>query len=221
ANGELMAEEPIVERETGLGVLRDFERNVLSRAAEPTVLTPAIRAFLNEAEPIIVAKASMWSRVHRRNYADYVGVKRYDAHGEVVGKTRFVGRFTSEDYTRSPHVVPLIRRKIARVKDRMKAASRFSRRGLNVVLQTYPRDELFQISEDDLSRIAVGVARLQVRPRTRLFIRRDRFDRYVSALLYTPRDSYTSELRTRAHRMLADAYGGRPSAFYPYFGDGP
>ena len=89
------------------------------------------------------------------------------------------------------------------------------------MLKTYPRDELFQISEADLERISSGVLRLLLRPRTRLFIRRDRFDRYVSALLYTPRDSYNSELRTRAHRMLADAYGGRTTAFYPSFGEGP
>ena len=89
------------------------------------------------------------------------------------------------------------------------------------MLKTYPRDELFQISEADLQRISAGVLRLLLRPRTRLFIRRDRFDRYVSALLYTPRDSYNSELRTRAHRLLADAYGGRTTAYYPSFGEGP
>ncbi len=219
--GELAAEEPIVEAASGLGILRDLNRNVLARAAEPTMLTPAIRAFIDEPSPLIVAKASFISRVHRHVHADYIGVKRYDARGQCIGETRFVGLFTSEAYTRAADVVPLIRRKILRVKEILSRQSRFSERRLDAVLQTYPRDELFQISEPDLARIAVGVAHLQIRPRTRLFIRRDRFDRYVSALLYTPRDSYTSELRTRAHKLIADAYGGRTSAYYPSFGDGP
>jgi glutamate dehydrogenase len=219
--GQLENEEPIVEEASGLGILRDFSRNVLSRAAEPTVLTPSIRAFLNEPSPIIVAKASFVSRVHRRAHADYIGVKRYDAKGEVVGETRFVGLFTSDAYTRAADEVPLIRRKIAKVKAASASGSRFSMKQLDSVLMDYPRDELFQSSEDDLYRIAHGVLRLHLRPRTRLFIRRDRFDRYVSALLFVPRDSFNSDLRARAHRIIADAYGGRTSAFYPFFGDGP
>ena len=221
ADGQLAAEEPEIEAASGLGVLRDPVRNVLSRGSEPTMRTPAIRAFINEPTPIIVAKASLITRVHRSNFADYIGVKRYDARGEVIGETRFVGLFTSEAYTRAADEVPLIRRKIDNVKAAARQGSRFSAKQLDIVLKTYPRDELFQISEADLQRISSGVLRLLLRPRTRLFIRRDRFDRYVSALLYTPRDSYNSDLRTRAHRLLAEAYGGRPTAFYPSFGEGP
>ena len=221
ADGHLAAEEPEVDATSGLGVLRDTVRNVLSRGSEPTMRTPAIRAFINEPSPIIVAKASLKTRVHRNSYTDYIGVKRYDARGEVIGETRFVGLFTSEAYTRPADEVPLIRRKIANVEAAAHKGSRFSAKQLDLVLKTYPRDELFQISEADLARISSGVLRLLLRPRTRLFIRRDRFDRYVSVLLYTPRDSYNSELRTRAHRMLAEAYGGRPTSFYPSFGEGP
>lgn len=220
-DGHLAAEEPEVDVASGLGVLRDTVRNVLSRGSEPTMRTPAIRAFINEPSPIIVAKASLKTRVHRNNFTDYIGVKRYDERGEVIGETRFVGLFTSEAYTRAADEVPLIRRKIANVQAAAHKGSRFSAKQLDLVLKTYPRDELFQISEADLARISSGVLRLLLRPRPRLFIRRDRFDRYVSALLYTPRDSYTSELRTRAHRLLAEAYGGRPTAFYPSFGEGP
>ncbi len=221
ADGELAHEEPLVEAASGLGILGDPSRNVLSRAAEPTIVTPAIRDFLNEPSPIIVAKASFISRVHRRAHADYVGVKRYDARGEVLGETRFVGLFTSSAYIRPADETPLIRAKLARVKEAYAGASRFSRKRLDAVLQNYPRDELFQISEADLARISFGVLHLQIRPHTQLFIRRDRFDRYVSALLFVPRDSYNSDLRTRAHKLLADAYGGRASAYYPSFNEGP
>ncbi|MEM8920580.1 MAG: NAD-glutamate dehydrogenase domain-containing protein, partial [Pseudomonadota bacterium] len=169
-----------------------------------------------------VAKSNMRSRVHRRVYADYIGVKRYNDAGEVVGETRFVGLFTSDAYTRSVGDVPLIRRKVARVeKAHSDGASRYSARALSNILETFPRDELFQISESDLLRIADGILRLQQRPRTQIFIRRDRFDRYVSIQLYTPRDTYSSSLRSRAHALLAEAYEGRQSAFYPNFSDGP
>jgi glutamate dehydrogenase len=159
--GYLANDEPEVDEASGLGILRDPSRNVLSRAAEPTVLTAAIRTFLNEPSPIIVAKASFVSHVHRRTHADYVGVKRYDAKGEVTGETRFVGLFTSEAYTRTADEVPLIRRKIEKVKALSMTGSRFSMKQLETVLLNYPRDELFQISVEDLARISAGVLRLQ------------------------------------------------------------
>jgi glutamate dehydrogenase len=219
--GEAIMGEPIVEAASGLGILRDPERRVLSRTSEPTVLTPSIRAFLDEPSPVIVAKTSFISRVHRRVHADYVGVKRYDDAGRVVGETRFAGLFTSDAYTDAADSVPLIRRKISAVKAAFARQSRFSEKQLDAVLKSFPRDELFQASVEDLTRIAKGGLRLLVRPGTRLFIRRDRFDRYVSALLYTPRDSFSSDLRARAHRIIADAYGGRTTAYFPSYGEGP
>ncbi|MEZ5938400.1 MAG: NAD-glutamate dehydrogenase [Hyphomonadaceae bacterium] len=219
--GEFAAEEPEIDEASGLGILRDPARRVLSRSAEPSVITPAIRDFLSEPSLVVVAKASFRSRVHRRAYSDYIGVKRYGPDGQLLGETRFVGLFTSDAYTMAADTVPLIRHKIARVRARLVSASRFSGKRLDAMLLSYPRDELFQISEEDLSRIAMGVMHLQIRPRTRLFIRRDRFDRYVSALLYTPRDSFNSDLREKAHHILADAYAGRMTAFHPFFGEGP
>ncbi len=212
---------PSFDPESGLGILRDPARRILNRASAPTRTTSAMLEHLSEPAPVTVAKASFISTVHRRVHADYIGVKRFDDRGVACGETRFVGLFTSDAYTRDAGEVPLIRRKIARVKERFSRGSRFSTRRLDAVLKTFPRDELFQATEDDLARIAVGVLNLQIRPRTRLFIRRDPFDRYVSALLYTPRDNYNSDLRQRAHTIIADAFEGRTSAYYPSFGDGP
>ncbi|MBI1340688.1 NAD-glutamate dehydrogenase [bacterium] len=219
-DGALAEEEPILDIPSGLGILRDPQRRILKRGDETTLITPRISAFLREPAPIIVSKASFVSQVHRRVHADYIGVKRYDASGAVIGETRFVGLLTSDAYTRATNDVPLIRRKLSRLKQAYFATeSRFSMKRLENVLETLPRDELFQIDEADLARIASGLLKLQTRPRTQLFIRRDRFDRFVSALLYTPRENFNSQLRERAHRMLAEAYGGRMSAFYPTLGD--
>lgn len=206
----------------GLGILKDLDRQVLSHGTEPALLTPRIRSFLNEPSPIIVAKSNVRSRVHRRVYADYVGVKQLDGAGNIVGEIRFLGLFTAASYTRMAKDVPLIRHKLQRVKDILDVgSSSYSENALNNVLETYPRDELFQISEDDLARFAYSILSLYQRPRTRLFVRRDKFNRFVSALLFTPRDNYSPELRRKAHTAIAEAYEGRESAFYPSFNDGP
>ncbi len=206
----------------GLGILRDLDRHILSHGSEPAVLTPRIRAFLNEPSPVIVAKSNVRSRVHRRVYADYIGVKQLDDEGNIVGEIRFLGLFTAAAYTRMAKDVPLIRQKLQQVKDILDiGSSSYSTNALNNVLETFPRDELFQISADELARFSYNILTLYQRPRTRLFIRKDQFNRFVSALLFTPRDNYTPELRRQAHSAIAEAYNGRESAFYPSFNDGP
>jgi glutamate dehydrogenase len=181
------------------------------------MLTPAIRAFINEPSPIIVAKASFVSRVHRRSHAEYIGVKRYDERGEVIGETRFVGLFTSEAYTRAADEVPLIRRKIENVKAAAPQGSRFSAKQLDSVLKNYPRDELFQISEADLARISSGVLRLLLRPRTHLFIRSATVSTAMSPPCSIPRATATRPncARARTRCWPKPMAGGRPLIIPP------
>lgn len=202
-------------------MLRDPDRHVLRKGSEPAVLTPAIETFLREPSPIIVAKANMKSRVHRRVYMDYIGVKRYREDGAVIGEIRFVGLFTAEAYDQSAAAVPLIRRKVRRVLERAgKTPGTHSAKKLRNTVENFPRDELFQTDENDLLEICLGILHLHDRPRTKLFIRRDQFDRFVSALLFVPRERYSSKVREQAGELIRDAFGGRLSAFYPQFGDG-
>jgi glutamate dehydrogenase len=220
-DGAMAQRHPRVRPETGRGVLRDPERHVLRKGSEPAVLTPAIETFLREPSPIIVAKANMKSRVHRRVYMDYIGVKRYREDGAVIGEARFVGLFTAEAYDQSASQVPLIRRKVRRVLERAgKTPGTHSAKKLRNTVENYPRDELFQTDENDLLEICLGILHLHDRPRTKLFIRRDQFDRFVSALLFVPRDRYSSKVREQAGEVIREAFGGRLSAFYPQFGDG-
>ncbi|WP_306014732.1 NAD-glutamate dehydrogenase [Oceanicaulis sp. MMSF_3324] len=213
---------PEVKSESGRGVLRDPERKVLRKSAEPMMLTPAIEAYMRAPSPVIVAKANMKSRVHRRVYMDYIGVKRYDADGNVVGETRFVGLFTAEAYDQMAREVPLIRRKVRRVLDKAaKAPGSHSAKKLQNIVENYPRDELFQTEEQDLLDISLGILHLHDRPRTKLFMRRDQFDRFVSCLLFVPRDRYNSKVRELAGEKIREAFNGRLSAFYPQFGDAP
>ncbi|MGH6996893.1 MAG: NAD-glutamate dehydrogenase, partial [Phenylobacterium sp.] len=220
-DGGYAKEEPLFQPQDGLGVLRDPARTVLRRSSEPALLTAQVQASL-ASDPVIVAKSNLRSRVHRRGYMDYVGIKRYGADGKPSGEIRFVGLFTAEAYDEPAHAVPLVRAKVLRVLARAgKAPGSHNEKRLRNILETYPRDELFQASEDDLLAAALGILHLYDRPRVRLFERRDPFDRFASVLLFVPRDRYDSDLRQRAGEILADAYGGRVSAYYPAFSDSP
>ena len=220
--GALASDEPDIREDLNLGILRDPLRMVLRRLNEPSVLTDKIRAYIEEPAPIIVAKSNLRSRVHHRAVMDYVGVKRFGDNGEVLGEERFVGLFTAEAYDQMVRDVPLLRGKIERViaGADLVPGSHNDKRFRNIV-ENYPRDELFQIDEADLLRIALGVQHLMDRPRAKIFVRRDRFDRFLSVLVFVPRERYNSNVRARIGTLLADAYQGRLSAFYPMFGDAP
>ncbi|MDB5458568.1 MAG: NAD-glutamate dehydrogenase [Caulobacteraceae bacterium] len=220
--GRYAHEEPLFEIERSLGILRDPNRGVLRRDNEPAVLTSQLRSMIEADNPLVVAKANICSRVHRRVYMDYVGIKRYGPDGRPVGEVRFVGLFTAEAYDEPVRQVPLVREKVANVLARAdKAQGSHDQRRLQNVLETYPRDELFQIPEDELLHIALGVVHLYDRPRLRLFVRKDPFDRFVSILLYVPRDRFDAALAERAGDILAEAWGGRLSAHYPSFSEMP
>ena len=130
---------------------------MLRRASEPAVLTRQMRRQLDLSEPVTVAKANVRSRVHRRAYMDYIGVKRFGPDGRPSGETRFVGLFTAEAYDKTANEVPLLRRKVANALIRAgKQAGSHSEKRLKNILENYPRDELFQIEESELLAIALG-----------------------------------------------------------------
>ncbi|HTZ71927.1 MAG TPA: NAD-glutamate dehydrogenase [Acetobacteraceae bacterium] len=225
ADGSYAAEEPdfmTPHGPGGLGVLRDPERVVLHRDNEPAVLMGQVHSLLEIGDPVIVAKSNLRSRVHRRVHADYIGVRRYGPDGKPAGEVRLVGLFTAEAYEIPAREVPLIRRKLAHVlvEAGYQADSHNAKR-LSHILETWPRDELFQIDTEELSDMARGVLHLYDRPRVRLFARRDPFDRFFSVLLFVPRDRYDTDMRERAGAILAAAYGGRIAAHYPSFSDAP
>jgi glutamate dehydrogenase len=222
ASGEYAPEEPLYQAKDGLGVLRDPERTVLRRVNEPAVLMRQVRDRIVSDPALTIAKSNVRSRVHRRGHMDYVGVKRYAEDGRPSGEVRFVGLFTAEAYDQPAHAVPLVREKVARVLARTGAPTgAYNEKRLKNIVENYPRDELFQISEDELLSQALGILHLSDRPRVKLFARTDPFDRFASVMLFVPRERYHSDLRRRAGELLASAYGGRLSAFYPAFNDTP
>ena len=207
---------------SGLGVLRSASARTLSRNRAPLGLSAEVKRHLASADPLIVTKSNLMSRVHRRVHMDYVGLKLYGADGAVRGELRIVGLFTSQAYTQPTRLIPLIRQKVEAVQ----AATGYppqSHAGKSVanILETFPRDELFQIPADVLTDWVQAILDLEVRPRLRLLVRRDRFERYVSALVYVPRDRFSTATRKRIGQALAAAFAGRVSSFTPSFTEGP
>jgi glutamate dehydrogenase len=207
---------------SGLGLLRAPDMRILRRGSQLLDFTPEILAYLRQPKLLIVTKSNVRSRVHRRVHMDYVGVKRFDADGMLTGELRIAGLFTSTAYTQSTRSIPYLRRKV----DNVVARAGFDPEGhsgkaLVNVLENYPRDELFQIDEDTLYQFALVILQLEERPRVRVLPRRDRFDRFVSVIVYVPRERYHSAVRRAIGDYLAGVYQGRVSAFYPFFLEGP
>jgi len=208
--------------ETGLGLLRSREMRLLRRGDQLVTITPEIREFLKEPKLLIMTKAAVRSRVHRRVNLDYIGVKRFDGDGRLVGECVFCGLLTSTAYTRSVRAIPYLRRKVDHVITRAGFdPSSHSGKALVNVLEHYPRDDLFQIDEDTLYEFALAILALDERPRVRVLPRRDRFDRFVSVLVYIPRERYDSRIRAAIGEYLAAVFKGRMRAFYPFFPEGP
>jgi len=222
AAGGYATHEPLRQRIDGLGVLRDPERPILRQAHETASLSDALQRRAERGEPVVVAKANMRSRVHRRVHMDYVSILRYGEDGRPSGETRFVGLFTSEAYDQAAFDVPLIRAKVRQVLARGgKAEGTHNHKRLKNILEGFPRDELFQVGEDELLETTLGILHLNDRPRVKLFTRKDPFDRFISILAFIPRERYDAGVRERIGALLAEAWGGRMSAWYPQLSDGP
>lgn len=205
----------------GLGILSDPDVLVLRRGTEAVSTTPEIRAFLHGPEPLIVTKANAKSSVHRRIYLDYIGVKTYTGKGVLSGELRIVGLFTSTAYTRSVMKIPYLRSKAETVIAKSGFnPSDHSGKALINVLESYPRDELFQVPVPILRKHAEAILGLIERPRVRALVRVDQFDRFVSVLVFVPRDRYDSVVREKIGTYLKTVFEGRLSAYYPAFPEG-
>ncbi|GII82792.1 NAD-glutamate dehydrogenase [Sphaerisporangium siamense] len=191
---------------TGLGILRADKAGSASFAAMP----PEIRARAREKQLFIVTKANSRATVHRPAYLDYVGVKLFSPEGEVIGERRFLGLFTHVAYSESISHIPVLRRKLEEVLELAGFdPDGYDGKDLIEVLETYPRSELFQIPVAELLEVGLGVLRLRERKQVKLFLRRDDYGRYISCLIYLPRDRYTTDVRVRMQDILMRALGGK------------
>ncbi|HEX5313943.1 MAG TPA: NAD-glutamate dehydrogenase [Gammaproteobacteria bacterium] len=202
---------------SGLGILRE---EVDRRGTQPLVLSGEARKRALTKELVIITKANSRSTVHRLAYLDYIGFKLFDANGEVCGEARFLGLFTSQVYAHSPREIPIVRRKIQQVLTRSRLApTSHAGKGLVQALETLPRDELFQASEEELFTLASGILDIQERLRVRVFTRRDAFGRFYSCLIYVPRERYDAEVQQRIETIIAEAFEAREIETFVQMGE--
>ena len=172
------------------------------------MLTGHLRRQARAPDLLVLTKANSTSTVHRASYVDYVGIKTFDAAGNVTGEHRFLGLWTSSAYHSAPADIPLLRRKLDAVIEHfgLPAQSHDAKAVVNVI-ETFPRDELFQTPTAELIPIVRGIVNLYERRRVRLFVRRDSYERFYSCLVYVPRDRYNTEVRERIERIVRARFG--------------
>ncbi len=188
--------------DSGLGILRTPKRDF-------TALKPKALALARSPHLLVITKANSRSTVHRPAYLDYIGIKRISDDGQVVGEMRFLGLFTHFTYQESPQRIPLLRGKVAAVLERAAfPPDSHDAKALTEILESYPRDSLFQTETEELFGIAMGILGLGERQRLRLFARADPLDRFMACLVLIPRDRFNTQNRERVGRILTEAFGG-------------
>ncbi len=204
---------------SGLGILEDQGGKEYSASFE--ALPQELRELAHLPHRIVLNKSQSRSIIHRPAYMDFAGVKRFNEAGEVIGESRLLGLYTARAYQASPKDIPILREKVDYVTRTCDFVDNsYKAKTLSFVLETYPRDELFEIEAEVLQPIAEGIVNLQERPRVRLFVRKDRYHRYVSCLVFVPRDSFNTEVRLKIEQVLRRAFGGSSCEFSVQIGDG-
>ena len=208
----------LVNNKSGLGILSNPDRTVFKEIRD----IQASPSRGNGSDVLLVTKANARSTVHRPVHMDAIGIKRFDSRGRVIGQHLFVGLFTSAAYSRSPRDIPLLRRRLEKTMQRAALpAGSHDAKALSHILETFPRDELFQISDDQLLHTSLGIVNLQDRKRVALFVREDGFERFMSCLIYVPRDRYKMALRRAIQDILCEAFAGEMAAHHAEIGASP
>ena len=203
---------------TGLGVLRDESTSTISKTYAE--LPPQARKMALSKNILIIAKTNTASTVHRNAYTDYIGIKRFNEKGELIGERRFIGLYTSTAYHSSPRQIPFLRHKVDKIIQDL-GFPPDSHDGKEAVhlLETLPRDDLFQATHEELLYLTLAIIQLKERKRIRLLVRRDAFYRYFSCLVYVPREIFTTDLAITMQDILMQAFKGLECTFTTYFSD--
>lgn len=201
---------------SGLGILKGSAED--KRSESFAQMPDNLKQLLTIPRVLLLSKSSHESPVHRPVYMDFLGIHKFDDNGKLIGEYRFVGLLTSQAYQLTVQQIPLLRDKAKKI---MKMAD-LPRNGHNYhklmhIINTLPRDDLFQASIKELYPIVSGIAQLQDKKRLRLFSRIDHYQRFVSNLVYIPRDKFNTELRVKVQEALLNAFGGISSNFTTEF----
>ena len=203
---------------TGLGVLREGLNK--SVALSLSTMTPEARELSLSPRVLVMSKTNTLATVHRDAYTDYIGVKRFNKEGKVIGERRIIGLYTSAAYNTNPKHIPFLRHKVALIMQNslLNPRSHAGKVLLNI-LETFPRDDLIQATEDELLDMSMGIFHMQERRRIRLFARMDVYRRFVSCLVYVPRERFNTELRRSMEEVLMSFFHGTEITFSTYFSE--
>lgn len=169
-----------------------------------------------------ITKSNNKSIIHRPVSMDYVGIKHFDENNNLIGESRILGLFTSSVYYQSAMTIPIIRKKIDTIVERSGLTTEsHSSKALLTVLESYPRDEMLQVKESDLFNISMGMVELAERPRTKLFVRKDRFSRFMSCLVFVPKEQFNTNLRENIQNVLEDSFNGEATDYYTQVTESP
>lgn len=195
---------------SGLGLLRQGRQ-------EPLVLTGQERDRALQPKPLYITKANSRSRIHRHEYLDYIGIRRFDRSGQILGEYLILGLFSRQAYALPASETPLLGERVAIIRNRLGyQPGSHSDKTLVSIIEDYPRLELFQASLDELTQTFLGIVGLEERRTTRLFIRPDAFGRFITATVFLPRDRYNTRVRTRLEAVLTEAMGADSIDYQTY-----
>lgn len=204
--------------ETGLGLLTDDGTAADKRSDSFHQLPQSLRALVNEPQVLLLSKSSHLSPVHRPVYMDFLGIQKFDKNGKVIGEHRFIGLLTANAYQLSVTQIPMLRQKVASVLAMAHLpANGHAYHKFQHILNTLPRDDLFQATTNELYPMVMGIANLHNKHKLRLFARIDHYQRFVSCLVFIPRDKFNTQLRLAIQSALTEAFGGISSGFSTEF----
>ena len=202
---------------SGLGVLRDESHSQLTRQFS-ALPESARESMLSTKQLLVISKTNTVATVHRPAYTDYIGIKRFNEAGQLIGERRIIGLYTSTAYSSHPKQIPfLLLKLISILKKSGLPPKSHAGKDLMHILETFPRDDLFQAPVNELYRIAMGILNLQDRRKVSLFVRDDTYGRYVSCLVFVPRDNFNSSLIARIQNVLMETFHGIEANYYTYF----
>ena len=205
-----------VEVEQGLLRLYKSETSSVPLAS----LNEGMRDFYRWDSPLAFSKSAWRAKVHRQAYSDYIHIKRYNSQGDVIGEHRFIGLYTSQVFSLSPFKIPIIRKRVSKIFDRSGLdPSSHDGKALKQIIEVHPREELFHSSDEQLFSILIGIWQIQERRQVRLFVRSDSFGKFISCIVYMPRDIYRTEIRSEVQSYLCQEMDASESEFYTYFAE--
>jgi glutamate dehydrogenase len=214
--GKAIRAEPL----SGLGILSDVSRSTFAEATPLEALAPDIRQRIEEGDLLVISKTAAYSTVHRRARMDYIGVRKVDAEGEIRGEARLIGLFTSKAYMEPAAKTPLLHHKLDQIiaaEDLIPGSHDYKQ--VIELFESFPRDELFLASTEELRRLVVGLLQLEKHGGIRVLVRKDLYGRQVSIVVALPREKFSASLRKRLQHMFLERFHGSTVDYHLSLGE--